>query len=371
MTASTTHPTLKDVARQAGCSTAVVSTVVNNAKGNTIVSEDTRQRVLQAAKELGYRPNFASRSLVRRRTHTLGLYIPPGPWSGLGFSYEGVILRGIEAAVLAHGYDLLLLNVAGKQDVEVCTRKFAERRIDGVLLLHVEPGATWIKDLLKVYSNVVAVDYPHVEPGLDTVSFDNVATGELAVEHLWSRGHRRIGFVGSCLDTLNFDANQRYIGYLNAMKSRGVPVRPHWVFDRQSAPHRLQHKDPVSQTEGRMAADHVLAVRGDDAPTAWIAHNDLVAVHFARHLQAAGVRVPQQLSLVGVDDSEWCGMMNPALTSIRHPLEDMGRCAATMLIENSEAQADATSPKVPAKLKNVVFPPEVSIRESTAFIDPS
>ena len=357
--------TLKDVARRAGCSTAVVSTIINQAKGNTLVSEETRERVRRAAKDLGYRPDFASRSLARRRTHTLGIYIPPGPWAGVGFAYEGVILRGIEATALARGYDLLLLNVSGQQDSEVCLRKFGERRIDGLILMHVDPGAPWIGEVLKANQIVVAVDYSGDEPGLDTVGFDNLAAGRVAVEHLYGLGHRRIGYVSSCRKPPSEDAIVRLAGYRQSMAEHGLEVDRQWIFDASMLAKPLLPDDPVCQLEAKFAAEHIIRL-GPSGPTAWVFYGDLVAVHAMRHLQAAGIQLPGQLSLVGVDDSEWSRFVSPQLTSVRHPLEEMGRRAADMLITKSEraTDADAVSGQMPAA-ERVLFPPLVVARESS------
>ena len=360
-------PTLKDVARHLGCSTSVVSTVVNQSKGNTIVSPEMRQRVLQAAKELGYRADFASRSLASRQTRTLGLYVPPNPNASLGYSYESRILRGIEAAILEHGYDLLLLNVSGTRTFDICVDKFAERRMDGLLLLHVEPGSPWITDLLKVNANVVAVDFPHSEPGPDTVSFDNVATGKLATEYLYSLGHRKIGFVGSGLEPINFDANERYLGYQQAMRDRGIAIRPEWVFDRRSLARPLSRNENFCQLEGKLAAEHILAL-GAEKPTAWIAYSDFMAVHLMRHLQSAGIRLPEEMSLIGVDDSEWCELTQPFLSSVRHPLEEMGRTAANILIEKSRESRSSSRPRVSRSTNHVLFQPKIAERESTAAL---
>lgn len=357
--------TIKDVARRAGCSPAVVSTVVNGAKGNTMVGARTRQRVLRAARELGYRTNFASRSLVRRRTSTLGIYIPPSPWSGLGFSYDDTILRGVETACRASDHDLLLINMTGTLGPQVCLDKFAERRIDGLVLIHAEPGSPWIGDLVAAGRNVVAVDYSNPEPGLDAVVFDNAAAGRLAVEHLVSLGHRRIGFIGSCRQPPSLDGLLRQQGFLEAMAAHGLPVRPAWVFDHHLLERPLRPQDEVCQAEGLAGARHIVSL-GPRGPTAWIAYADLVAVNVLSGLRTAGKRVPLELSVMGVDDSEWCRVATPPLASLRHPLEEMGRAAVELLVARSAAGGSRTSGRLPRVGRHVIFQPELVARESTA-----
>ena len=345
-------PTIKDVARRARCSPAVVSTVVNGARGNTAASAATRRRVLAAARALNYRMHFASRSLVRGRTGTLGIYIPPSPWSGLGFSYDDTILRGVEAGCRAAGHDLLLINMTGTLAPQACLDKFAERRIDGLLLIHTEPGSPWIGELLAARRNVVAVDYSKPEPGLNAVVFDNAAAGRLAVEHLAALGHRKIGFLGSCRRPQSLDGLLRQRGFLDAMAARGLPVRPAWVFDHRLLDHPLRPQDEVCQAEGLAGARHIAAL-GARGPTAWVAYSDLVAVSALAGLRAAGRQVPLDVSIMGVDDAECCRMVSPSLTSLRHPLEEMGQAAVELLVTPGAAG------------RQVIFTPTLVAREST------
>ncbi len=366
MSQAARHVTIKDVAIRANCSTAVVSTVVNKAKGKTKVSEETRVRVLQAAQDLGYRLHFAARSLAHQRTRTLGIYIPPAPWSGPGFTYEGTILRGVETACCERNYDLLLVNQSGSQQPQVCVDKFLERRIDGMLLIHVqESGSPWLLDLLRRRFNIVAVDYPNPEPELDAVFFDNEAASRVAVEHLVSLGHRRIGFIGSCRNPAMADAAIRQTGFLRAMAQLKLPVRPEWVFDASQLPRPFRADEVFTILEGHAVAQHIIAL-GKKGPTAWLAYNDAVAVYLMRRLQAAGVQVPQQISLMGVDDAEICRISSPELTSIRHPLREMGQAAAEILIEKSELPDDLDGKTSTHKGRHIQFPPSLVARESTA-----
>ena len=201
---------------------------------------------------------------------------------------------------------------------------------------------------------------PDAQAGLDTVSFDNVAAGRLAVEYLAGLGHERIGYIGSCREPANIDATARQSGYLEALSKLGLKSQPEWIFDRTQITSPIAKDDAVCQLEGHYAARHLLKL-GPSGPTAWIAYSDLVAVHLMRQLSESGVRVPGDVSVVGVDDSEWARFMTPTLTSVRHPLEEMGRQAASVLIERSEASDSSAG-----KPQHVVFPPEMVIRESTA-----
>jgi len=133
--------TLKDIAEHIGCSKAVVSTVLNKSKGNTGASPQMREKIQQVAHDLGYRPNFSSQSLARKRTQTFGAYIPPQPWGSIGSNYESVIFRGIEKACQELDYDLLIFNRFGDLRQENCLEKLYQNRVDGLLLVHAQSGS--------------------------------------------------------------------------------------------------------------------------------------------------------------------------------------------------------------------------------------
>ena len=202
-------PTLSDVATFAGCAISVVSTVVNGAKGNVVVSQATRQRVMDAAVEMGYKVNFASQSLVTRRTRSLGLYFPDAEWTGPGFSYDDAILRGVQAGCTANGYDLVLVTAPGGRRLEKCREYLMAGRIDGIVLAHVGRSGKWVEELLQMHLPVVAVDFSKPPADLDAMVFDNEAAVQCALDHLWSLGHKRIGFIGSELATQPLDAELR------------------------------------------------------------------------------------------------------------------------------------------------------------------
>jgi len=356
---------MKDVARRVGCSSAVVSTVVNGARGNTVVGAAMRERVLGVAAELGYRTNFASRSLVRRRTRTLGVYIPSSPWAGLGYAYDDTILRGVEAASRKHGYDLLLIGLSGNQDPKTCLDKFAERRIDGLILIHAEGETPWVGELLARGCNVVAADYSGPEVGLDAMVFDNRAVSRVAVEHLAGLGHRQIGFIGSCRLSPNRDSVLRQQGFLQVTAEMGLEVPPEWVFDQRLLGRPLAPDADLCQIEGRAAAQHIVTL-GQRGPTAWLAYCDLVAGIMLPVLRGGGVAVPGQISLMGVDDSDWCRMVDPPLTSVGHPLVDMGSRAVDQLVARIEAGPTETAG--PRSGLRIVFPPTVVAKASTASV---
>ena len=184
--------TLKTVAETAGCSIAVASTVLNGSRGNTKVSDPMRRKILGLAAELGYHPNSASQMLKTRRSTTLGIYVQPKSWRSLSNDYEMAIFRGVEQAARDRNYNLLVLNISSRNLPDICAEKIAESRIDGVILIHSDANAEWVDRLLRVSSNVVAIDQPADQFGLSRIVFDNRAAVELAAAKLAELGHRRI-----------------------------------------------------------------------------------------------------------------------------------------------------------------------------------
>jgi DNA-binding LacI/PurR family transcriptional regulator len=337
---------LKDVAKEAGCSVAVVSTVLNDTKGCSVVSEKLRQRVTEVARRLDYRPNFASQSLVRGRTNTIGVYNPPGHNMGLGNSYGGRLLAGMEEACRQRGYDLLLVNMAGQDSSKACLQKLAEHRVDGMIILRWFLCENLLESLPKYASRVVLVDAEAEQKPYHSVVFDNAGAIECAVEHLVQQGHRRIGFLGSCLAQPQQPWVLREEGYLRAMRRLGIPIDERLLHNRSITPLNMTLDDEYCQAEGELGMRYLLSL-GSDRPTAVISYNDLVAVNACRICIESGVAIPSEMSMVGMGDSERCQYVRPMLTSLHHPLEEMGQCAAEYLIDVVETgQSVSTSSHV-------------------------
>jgi LacI family transcriptional regulator len=360
--------TISDVAREAECSNGVVSAVVNNARGNITVSDATRNRVLAAAQRLGYRPNFASQSLARRSTQTIGIYLPPQTGASLGYSYEGRILRGVEQACGEHDYDLLVMNLGGAVTPEQCLARFREGRVEGLLLLHVPHHATWVQQLADLNLNVVAVNYYGGVARLADLQFDDRAATALAVKYLAGLGHRRIGYLGAVSSDLGPGGARRFQGYHETMAGLGLAVHPDWCWDHHSARFAATVPTGWSPQEGARGMDHLLSL-GEARPTAVVCHDDLIAVAAIQRLAELGHAVPGTCSIVGIDDSDIAPRIFPRLTSVRQPLEEMGCRAATLLIQRAERQGCRPPVVVPPEEEPREprrYAPELVVRESTA-----
>ena len=362
------RPTLKDIAKLSDCSIAVVSTVVNNAKGNTLVSEQMRQRVSQAAQDLGYRAHFASRTLKEKRSRTLGIYFPPLPWTGAGYGYEGAMIRGVEQACRELDYDLLLVNMNGGQDSQVCMDKFAESRIDGLVLMNINDAFDhkWVDKLLKLNNNVVAVDYSGRMDHLNAMEFDNAAAVRIALEYLHSVGHRRIGFIGSCKERLHEDTVQRQEAFAELTEELGLESDPRFIFDHTILGRTLAPDEDTCQIEAASAAKYFVSM-GKDRPTAIMGYGDLVAIATMHQFMALGIQTPQDISIMGVDDAELCRRVYPTLTSVYHPLPEMGYEAAKYLIGRS-SQSEPENSEQANPVYRKLFGPKLVVRNSVRTV---
>ena len=298
----TANVTLKTVAATAGCSIAVASTVLNGSRGNTKVSDAMRRRILELAAELGYHPNFASQSLKTRRSMTLGIYVQPKSWRSLSNDYEMAIFRGVEQAARDRNYDLLVLNISSRNLPDICAEKIAESRIDGVILIHSDSNADWVDRLLEVSTNIVAIDQPVPQRTLSRVIFDNRAAVELAVRTLCESGHRRIGFIADCVNRDQSDSQIRLETFRACQAAGTVDPDPALVFDRARCVPPPSVEEHYCQITGEKALRYLMAL--PEPPTAVIACNNYICEGALEALDAAGLRVGKDFSLIGVEESD-------------------------------------------------------------------
>ncbi len=351
--------TISDVSRLAGCSKGVVSAVVNNARGNISVSDQMRKRVLDAAAELGYRPNYASQCLARNATKTLGIYVAPAEGASVGYPYEGRILRGIEMACRAHDYDLLILNIGGSVSPEQCLQRFAEGRVDGVIIVHASPEANWISSLSAFNQNVVAVNHYGPHQLLTNVVFDDHQAGVIAAKELARLGHTRIGYLGGVAADHGPGGERRLSGYHKGMAEAGLPIHDAWIYDVRG-PHFADVSVGTgwSWEDGPNGADYFLSLV-ENRPTALVVYGDTLGLKAMHHFQNAGLNIPRDISLITIGGSETCHTANPMLSSAHMPLEEMSEYAALVLIDKTHRDSDDP-------FERKLWAPSLVPRDSTA-----
>ncbi len=356
--------TLKQVAQAARCSVAVASKVLNNAKGNVVVSTETSDRVRKIAQQMGYRPNHVARSLVSRTTKTIGLFIwQEGPFSGISQDYEANMIAGIDEVTRQRGYDTMLLNASGDDPLGNCIDKCRQGRFDGLILLRTPEDETWLNQLAKHMPHVVAINTLCEAPQTDVAIFDHHMACKLALEHLMSLGHRKIGFIGNTRPIhagsarRDIGLEQRQLGFIKAAKVLGLDIDERWIFDTQWKQYVPKPGEDFICQEGHMAVQWFESL--DNKPTAYIGGVFRSAIGAVQQCQQMGLTVPDQRSIVGIGDREWCKFITPALTTISNSLTPIGHWAATRLIDRIEHKAHATQGV------RQVFAPELILRQST------
>jgi LacI family transcriptional regulator len=312
------RPTQEDVARLAGVSRATVSYVINNrTDGNVRISEETRCRVLDAVKELGYRPNVLARSLRQGQTHTIGMIVPDNT-----NPFFAEVARGVEDTSFQQGYSVILCNSDSDPDKELLyTNVLAEKRVDGILFVAVGMSAERICGLQERRMPVVVVDRDIPDVAVDSVMTANERGGWLATRHLIELGHRRIGCIAGPSDVT--PSAERGTGYRQALREAVLSVEEELIM-----------RGDFQYESGYQAARQLLSM--DDPPTAIFACNDLMAIGAISAAVELGRQVPADLSVVGFDDVPLASFANPALTTVVQPKHEIGVVAATMLLERMQ-----------------------------------
>jgi len=212
---------------------------------------------------------------------------------------------------------------------------------------------------------IVAVDCLRPQDPLDAVLFDHAGAINLAVDHLVELGHRRIGYLGTCTREPVPHNVVRREAFVARMQHHGLPVDERWVFSEQHVYDEVPRSGAHCDIAGRMAAEHIMAL-DDHRPTAAVAYNDLVASSTLRGLIERRLHVPRDFSLVNVEDTAIARHLMPRLTSVHHPLRDMGYAAAEHLIERAEARGGGRSDqKQNSQPLRVCLPPDITVRESS------
>jgi LacI family transcriptional regulator len=345
--------TMRDVAEDSGFSSATVSIVLNNAPLARYIAPATKKRIEEAAKKLGYRPNAMARFLRSKRSHSVGLV-----FFDITDPFCTPVLRGIENALYQSSYVPIFADAHNQ-------RNRFERYLEMLLEHHVEAlivVANWLVVDIHVLADLSKRNIPAATIGWelpgDTVSsvmVDNETGGRMALEHLHQLGHRKIAFIRG--PKMIIDSAPRWRGVQKFAHTAGLEIDPALVLQLPDS------FDPNSGFEGgHRLTDELLQKRKKF--TALMAFDDLTALGAIRALTKAGVKVPENCSVVGFDDVPLSSLSAPSLTTVRQPLEAMGSLAVNIVMEGVNAGLEKRDWSISRHKMN----PELVIRDSTQAV---
>lgn len=332
--------TVPDVAKAAGVSTATAARALG---GYGSVSDATRGRVLEAAEQLGYRPNVLARSMITGSTRTLGVVM-----SDIENPFFRRSLRGIADTARARGFEVLLANTDEELDKEdTAVSVMTERRVDGLVVCPADGGdRTHLTRVIEAGIPVVLLDRKVAGLHADTVGIDNRKAARAATEHLLAHGHRDIAIVTGGTDEMlermlrpdmrgverlsATTVGSRAAGFRDAMADAGVPIRPELI-----SAGGFRREDGEAETTRLLALER--------PPTAILAFDAMQSLGAFHAITSAGVRCPQDVSLLGFDDAEWADVVQPPLTVVAQPTYEIGVAACNLLLARIEGSGGATA----------------------------
>jgi LacI family transcriptional regulator len=326
--------TLKAVAQYLGLTPGTVSAVLNNTKAARTIPENTRKRIIEAARQLNYQPNFLARSLRVKRTFTVGVIVEE-----IGDTYGGSIVGGIEPYLRDNNF--FFLTVAHRHDprlLQTYSQLLASRGVEG--LITIDTSIDEEPDL----PTVAVAGHQKVE-NVTNIILDHRRAAELGLLHLKELGHEHIAFLRG--QPKSSDSAARWEAIQEVAQEFDIQIRPELV---------LQLEGMESTPELGYPYGKALIARGVPF-TALFAYNDISAIGAMRAFQEAGLRVPDDISVVGFDDISIASFSIPALTTVRQPLEKMGRIAAQTLLDRIENRT--------AFVPEIAVEPELISRRST------
>lgn len=325
---------IKDVAREAGVSIATVSRVLNDVD---VVNEETKKRVVEAINKLGYRPNIVARSLKTQRTKTIGIIIPD-----ISIPVYPEIVRGAEDGANIYDYNIMLCNTDLDPEKEKEYLKvLKEKMVDGVLYMSNFLEQSVIQLIKELQIPTVLVETRDKEKEFPSVTIDNLGASFDAVQYLLKKGNKTVGFIGAHVDALNASA-LRYLGYKKALEENNIDVDDSIVCF-----------GGVKANDGYEGINKIFNIKKVDAV---FCASDEIAMGAINALRDKGIKVPEDVDVMGFGNINAASMFYPKITTIGQPMYDMGSFGMRMLIKLINKQ--------PAEISNYVLEHELIERDS-------
>ena len=334
--------TIKDIAKAANVSPTAVSMAINNRRG---VSQQTRKRILRIAKNLNYTPNYAARSLISKRSCTLGLII-----SDIADPFYPELAKGIEEKANSLGYSIILCNTGLNLDKEKhCADTLLRRNVDGIIFSTVVVDDPNIDQLIQnqfpfVVINRIPFKHPFADK-IDHVIIDSYAGGYKAVEHLYKLGHDRIAIIAGYMKVST--AIDRTEGAKKAMSDYGLEFNPQFFIECN-----------YSRQQAFQAAKRLLALK--KTPTAFFVQDDNMALGVREAVLSCGLKIPEDIAIIGFDDIDMASITGIELTTISQKKYEMGVMATQILINKIEGET-------PSMVNKLVLDAELIIRKSCGY----
>ena len=337
------RPKLKDVAEKAGVSAATASYVLNNKK--KYISEETKEKVFTAAKELGYIPDMNARGLASKDTRLIGVVIPQRePGSALMFrnQFYSEILGSIEYQARICGYQII---ISGTDVNEDYVRLARERNLDGVIAIGIYPD-DFYEQFKEIGIPVVLVDSYCEDDGFHNIRSDDMYGGYLAAKYMLDRGHREIGFISGAI-LQDGVMKKRLLGYQKALEEYGILYRKEYVYE-----------GAIEYEAGEMLAERI--VQDGRRITAVIATADILAIGAVKGFTKSGWKVPEDISVIGFDGLEISQYLTPGLTTVQQNIAKKGERAVEILLENFREEEMG--------IKDEILPITIAERESVVTL---
>ncbi|KLN66633.1 substrate-binding domain-containing protein [Vibrio sp. VPAP30] len=313
--------TMKDIARVAGVSTSTVSHVINKSR---FVSEEISERVNNAARELNYRPSALARSLKVNRTKTIGMLVTTST-----NPFFGEVVKGVERSCYQQGYSLILCNTEGDHErMRESINTLLQKRVDGLILM----CSSLEGERLEVFEQyqdipVVVMDWGPMLFTSDKIQDNSLRGGYLAAKHLIESGHKQIGCITGPL--VKHQAQMRYEGYKRALNEAGLVFKANWIIESDF------------ECEGGYDAFNKMVAKGP-LPSAIFVCNDMMAMGVINAANEQGIRIPQDLSIIGYDDIHIAKFMSPSLSTIHQPKYRLGKAAVEALLKKLDGSSTDT-----------------------------
>jgi LacI family transcriptional regulator len=331
--------TIKEVAKEAGVSISTVSRVIN---GRDRVSKSTLNKVQQAIEKLHFHPDHVARTMINKKTQTIGLIVPQ-----LSNEFWSLMSEVIQDELWSNGYITLICSTDNSDKENAYLRMYIDRRVDGIIYCASQEDPTGMQAQMEMLkqSGIPLVTLDKSAPGVSCVVGDHLLGSLNAVEHLIGLGYRQIAYIGGPAVSI-----EREFGYRKALMMHGINAN-------EAIIHLVKGQ---SFADGYGALKAVLA--SGESFDALFCGNDLMAFGAIKAMEEAGMSVPDDVAVVGYDDIFSASLFKPALTTVRQPITDIGKELVSLLIQSMEQDTDGRS------ARKIIVPTELIVRESSGAL---